>query len=200
MQYQIMLFDADGVMIKSSRLFSEQLELEYGIPVVRMQPFFTGVFKLCSIGQADLKQELEKVVGEWGWKGTVDELLDFWFSKGTLIDEEVLAWVRQLVASGVRCFMTTDQEKYRGEHLRRTLGHGKPFEEIFFSAEMGCPKKEVPFFDQVYQYIIRSGPVDRNKVLFVDDSQKNVEVAQQFGFVGHVFTQLSGLKALLQQE
>lgn len=77
MKYPVMLFDADGVMITSSRLFSEQLELDYGISVKKMQPFFTGVFKLCSVGQADLKQELDKVIGEWGWQGTVDELPEF---------------------------------------------------------------------------------------------------------------------------
>lgn len=174
MKYPVMLFDADGVMITSSRLFSEQLELDYGISVKKMQPFFTGVFKLCSVGQADLKQELDKVIGEWGWQGTVDELLDFWFSKGTLIDQEMLTFVHSLKRDGVRCFMTTDQEKYRGEHLRRTIGQGNPFEDIFFSAELGCPKKDPRFFAQVFQRLTQTGVIEKNQILFVDDSQENV--------------------------
>lgn len=192
-----MLFDADGVMIKSSRLFSEQLEQDYGISTAKMQLFFTGVFKKCSIGQADLKQELAKVIGDWGWTGTVEELMDFWFSVGTVIDQEMKQYVQTLQQAGVRCFMTTDQEKYRGEHLRRTLGQGKPFEEIFFSAEMGCSKKEASFFEQVYTHLLKSGPVQKSQVLFVDDSQENVDVAERFGYTGYVFADIQGLKTFL---
>lgn len=199
MKYPVMLFDADGVMITSSRLFSEQLELDYGISVKKMQPFFTGVFKLCSIGQADLKQELEKVISDWGWQGTVDELLDFWFSKGTVIDQEMLTFVQSLKRDGVRCFMTTDQEKYRGEHLRRTIGQGNPFEDIFFSAELGCPKKDPRFFAQVYQHIQQTGPIEKKQILFVDDSPENVAVAQRFGFVAYQFSQLTEFKTFLAQ-
>lgn len=199
MKYPVMLFDADGVMITSSRLFSEQLELDYGISVKKMQPFFTGVFKLCSIGQADLKQELEKVISDWGWQGTVDELLDFWFSKGTVIDQEMLTFVQSLKRDGVRCFMTTDQEKYRGGHLRRTIGQGNPFEDIFFSAELGCPKKDPRFFAQVYQHIQQTGPIEKKQTLFVDDSPENVAVAQRFGFVAYQFSQLPEFKAFLAQ-
>lgn len=199
MKYPVILFDADGVMIKSSRLFSEQLELDYGIPVARMQPFFTGVFKLCSIGQADLKQELAKVIGKWGWKGTVEELMDFWFSKGTVIDQDVLSYVRELAAVGVRCFMATDQEKYRGEHLRQTIGNGNPFKEIFFSAEVGCLKKEEQFFEHIFAALQAETATSKEQVLFVDDSEKNVAVAQQFGFNGFLYTDLAGFKIFLDQ-
>lgn len=197
MNYPVILFDADGVMIKSSRLFSEQLDQEYGISTAKMQPFFTGVFTQCSIGQADLKQELAKVIGDWGWTGTVEELMDFWLSAGTVIDQEMKQYVQMLQQAGVRCFMTTDQEKYRGEHLRRTLGHSKPFEEIFFSAEMGCPKKEPTFFERVYTHLLKSGSIQKSQILFVDDSQENVDVAKRFGFTGYVFSDIQGLKTVL---
>ncbi len=132
MKYSTILFDADGVLIKSKRRFSDQLEEIYGIPVERLQPFFTGVFRDCSIGKADLKEELVNVIDDWGWQGSVDELLAFWFSKGTQIDEEVADFVRELRASGVKTYMATDQEKYRGEHLRASIGHGVLFDEVFY--------------------------------------------------------------------
>ena len=193
MKYKVILFDADGVLIKSAKQFSDRLQEIHGIPVERLQPFFTGVFRQCSIGKADLKEELAKVIGDWGWKGTVDELLAFWFSAGTEVDQDVAEFIRSLRQSGVKTYMTTDQEKYRGEHLRRTIGGGVLFDEVFFSAEMGCVKKDPGFFQKVTQAIA----VDPKDVLFIDDSEKNVEVAKQFGFDAFMYTDLDGLKKFL---
>lgn len=194
MNDKVILFDADGVLIKSQRQFTDRLEEEYGIQAEKLQPFFTGIFSDCRLGKADLKEELAKVIGTWGWKGTVDGLLQFWFSKGTEIDEEVASFIRELRQTGVRTFLATDQEKYRGEHLRQTLGGGKLFEEVFFSAEVGCPKKDPAFFEHVYQAI---SDVPRDQILFVDDGEKNIETAKQFGFAVFLFTELSGLKDYL---
>lgn len=49
------IFDADGVLIKAER-FSLHLERDYGITKERTLPFFTGIFKDCLIGKADLKE------------------------------------------------------------------------------------------------------------------------------------------------
>lgn len=201
MKYPVILFDADGVLIKSQYLFSEKLEAEYGISAKKLLPFFTGVFKECTIGKADLKVELAKVIDEWGWKGTVNELLHFWFTKGTEIDEEVAEFVRELRRVGVRTHMTTDNEKYRGEALRKLVGGGNLFDEIFFSAEVGYVKKDPAFFEHVYRAVNQSSsePVDRSRILFIDDSPENVEVAKRFGFDGYVFVGLAALKDYLAE-
>jgi hypothetical protein len=78
--FKVILFDADGMIISSPR-FSEQLEKQYGIPWNRMEPFFKGPFQACKIGNADLKEELAKAIQDWGWQGSVDELVDFWFAE-----------------------------------------------------------------------------------------------------------------------
>lgn len=41
-------WDAEGVVLRSSRLFSEQLEIDYGIKTEILQPFFTGIFRQCT--------------------------------------------------------------------------------------------------------------------------------------------------------
>ena len=196
MKYFTILFDLDGVLITKAKQFSDRLEEIYGIPVARLQPFFTGVFLECGIGKADLKEELIKVIGDWGWKGSVDELLAFWFSTGTEIDQEVAAFVRELRRQGIKTYLTTDQEKYRGEYLRKMFGSGVLFDEVFYSAEIGCRKKDPAFFAYVDAHI----DVDRQQVLFVDDGEKNIETAKAFGYDAHLFTDLDGLKAVLSTE
>lgn len=193
MKYSTILFDLDGVLITQAMQFSDRLEEIYGIPVERLQPFFTGVFLECGVGKADLKEELAKVIGEWGWQGSVDQLLTFWFSTGTEIDEQVAGFVRELRQQGVKTYLTTDQEKYRGEFLRQMLGNGILFDEVFYSAEVGCRKKDPAFFAYVDERI----STDRDKVLFIDDGERNVETAKVFGYDAYLFKNLAGLKQFL---
>jgi putative hydrolase of the HAD superfamily len=196
MKYKIVLFDADGVLIKPRPRFSECLQTEYGIPSEALQPFFQGVFRDCSVGKADLKEELAKATPGWGWTGTVDELVRFWLTAGTQTDEDVVQFIRALRADGVRTYMTTDQEQYRGEYLRDTFGNGVLFDEVFFSAAIGCKKCDPHFFETVYRAM---NDVPRNQILFVDDAEENVEVAKRFGFDAHLFTTLNGLLQFLSE-
>ncbi len=195
MKYKVLLCDADGVVVRGDKKFSEQLELVYGIPKEKLHPFFEGPFALCSVGKADLKVELGKVIGEWGWKGTVDELIDFWFTKGTVLDQDVVEYVDAFRSAGVRCLMTTDNEEYRSRLLISKVGHGHPFEKVFYSAALGFKKKQPGFFEQVYEKL---DGIPREQVLFIDDDQQNVEIAKQFGFDAHFYENLAGLKSKLE--
>ena len=196
MKYKVIFFDADGVLVKSKLLFSEQLQTEFGINAEKLQPFFKGIFRECSVGKADLKEELEKVIVDWGWKGTVEGLMEFWFTKGTEIDAEVAMMIRELRATGARAYITTDNEKYRGEHLQQTLGDGKLVDEVFYSGKIGYVKKNPEFFKAVYLVI---GNIQLDQVLFVDDDEKNIEVAKQFGFDVFLYTNLDELKQFLAE-
>ena len=188
--YKHIFFDADGVVIKNKYLFTQHLEQDYGIKMDKMLPFFTGVFRQCSVGKSDLKEELAKVIADWGWPGTVDELLAYWFSKGTQIDQEVVEYVKILREQGARCFMTTDQEKYRGQYLGRELGSGKIFERVFYSAEVGCSKKEQRFWEYVFGEV-NDAP---ESSLFIDDDKANVDSVAAFGLDTYLYTDLASLK------
>ncbi len=198
MKYKAILFDGDGVTLRSSMLFSEQLNQTFGISMAVVQPFFTGAFLDCSIGKAELKQELAKVVGDWGWKGTVDELLDFWFTKGTEVNQEALTYIQSLPREGVRLFLASDQETYRAERVWKLLGRDGLFERLFYSAEMGVRKTSPAFFESVYQeLLIKSPDLQKSEVLLIDDGEKNVVAAKAFGFDAHFYTTLEELKTFL---
>lgn len=195
MKYKTIFFDADGVLIKDKFLFTDQLKQDYGIEIEKMLPFFTGVFRQCSVGKADLKEELVKVIDDWGWNGTVDELLEYWFTKGTQFEEDVIELVKSLCDKGIRCFMATDQEAYRGGHLRQTLGGGKVFEEVFYSAGIGHSKKTPEFWDDVFT---RIGESSRSQTLFIDDDKEKINAVAQFGIDTYLYTDLETLKKYLQ--
>ncbi len=197
MKYDIILCDADGVVIKSAYLFSERLVAEYGIPPERVAPFFQGKFLDCLVGKADLKEELAKVIKDWGWPGSVDDLIRFWHTEGTVIDRDMTDFIQELRRAGARCYMVTDNEKYRGEYLEMVIGGGQVFEEIFYAAKVGARKRDPAFFPHVYGVITKTETVPKDRILVIDDDQRSIEAAQAFGFDGHLYTDLPTLKQSL---
>ena len=129
----------------------------------------------------------------------------YWFSVGTQVEEEVVYYVKSLRDQGIRCFMTTDQEKYRGEHLRNTLGGGKVFEDVFFSAGIGYQKKKEPFWEEVFARMnevsrdTSSELITRDQTLFVDDDEANVVAVSSFGIESLLYRELDDLKNKLAE-
>ncbi|MFA5946166.1 MAG: hypothetical protein WC802_04640 [Patescibacteria group bacterium] len=74
MTYKAILFDADGMTLLSPK-FSARIQEAYGIIWDKMKPFFSGPFQECKLGKADLKEELAKVIKDWGWQGSVSDVV-----------------------------------------------------------------------------------------------------------------------------
>lgn len=196
MKYKIIFFDVDGVLVEEKYLFTQLLERDFGLKTEDMLPFFKGSFNDCKDGKADLKVELAKVINDWGWQGTVDELVEYWLTKGTQVNESVLEFAGDLKESGYRLFITTTQEKYRGERLREMFCKNGPFEEIFFSAELGVDKKDSAFWELVWE---KAGGTDKFEAMCVDDDFEVVKAAKQFGIGAHFYSGLSGFKESLEE-
>jgi FMN phosphatase YigB (HAD superfamily) len=188
MKYKAILFDADGVLIKAKFLFSELLERDYGLEMRNMLPFFKGVFQDCTIGRADLREELAKVLGTWGWPGSVDELMDYWFTKGTELDGPMMEFVIKLSESVHALYVVADQERYRGAVLRQRL-EGAPFKKVFFSAEIGATKNQSAYWEHVFKSISENSPapIEKNEILYIDDGQENLNAARAFGLETYLY-------------
>lgn len=202
MKYQVILFDADGMTIQSPR-FSDRLEKEHGITWEKMKPFFQGPFNDCKLGKSDLKQELAKVVKEWGWHGTVDELMAFWF-KDDVIGEDIIDLVKNLRSQGVRCYLATNQEAYRAQYLRNDLGLSKIFDGLFVSTDIGYLKKDPKFFEEIVADLNEasrgmSATLDREQILFVDHEAENIAAAKQASLSTYTFHDMDAFKEFLKQ-
>ena len=188
MKYKVVLFDADGMTLVQKR-FSDQIQTDYGISWEVMKPFFMGPFLLCKQGKADLKKELANVIHDWGWKGTVDELVGYWFRIGGTPNKEVVELIPVFQSFGIRCFLATNQEAYRAEFLRKNVGLERIFDGMFVSAEIGFTKKDPLFFEEAYKRINAEAgePVQKEEVLFVDHEEESIAAAQAVGFSTHVY-------------
>ena len=187
---KVVLFDADGVALVKHGYFSDRLSSDYRIPTEKIVPFFKNEFRTCQLGKADLKHELAKYLTNWNWNKSVDEFLDYWFRTDTITDEEVLVRVQQFRTKGIKCYLVTDQEKYRAEYIRKNLGFDSKFDDCFFSYEVGYSKADPEFFRSVLNRL----DARPEEVLYFDDEEKNVQNALSLDITAKLYSDLKDLE------
>lgn len=189
------LFDADGVVIKEHEYFSVRYKRDFGKSLNDdiILNFFKNEYKDTAVGQADLKELLAERIEEWGWDGSVDELLTYWFEGEREVDSDVLTIVKTLRDTGVICCLASDNEAYRAEYLLDVVGLREHFDEVFFSCYVGHTKSELEFFLAIIDRL----NVSLDEILYFDDDPKNVEVAKGVGIHGVHYTAVAQLERLV---
>lgn len=187
---KILLLDADGVVLKKHGYFSEHFAREYNIPVEDITPFFKNEFRLCQQGKMDVKEVLAEYLPKWEWKKGVDDFLNYWFETDTHIDEEVFGEVDRIREKGIKCYLATDQEKYRAEYIRNLLR--EQLDGFFFSCEIGFSKSEPEFFEAVVPKL----GIEPAEIVYFDDDEKNVEVAKRLGIDARFYTNIDDIKQI----
>jgi putative hydrolase of the HAD superfamily len=180
---RFLLSDLDGVILKKEYYFSDRFCEKYGVPKEVVQDFFKNEFQQCLVGQADLREVLSVKLVEWGIDESVDTILSFWFEHERTLDESVLEKVKMLRESGVRVYISTNNEKLRAQYVWDVLGFKKSFDGIFASGEVGFKKPTEAFWKHVWQALALTDVLaEKSDVEVWDDDMQNCEGAQQFGF------------------
>ena len=190
-----LLLDADGVLLKKLGYFSEHYAREYGVPIEEMTPFYKNEFRLCQQGKADLKEELAKYLPKWKWDKSTDDFLHYWFTTDAKTDEHVFDVVENLRARGIKCYLTTDQEKYRAQYLLDKLNFKDRLDDCFFSYELGYQKSEPQFFEKVMQKL----GLEATELMYWDDDPKNVDVAKALGIDARFYSNFEEFKSIVGQ-
>jgi len=174
---KLILFDVDGIVIVGRKhLFSERLAVEHNISPELIQEFFEKDFRECSFGCADLKEKITPYLEKWGWKGTVEDILKYWFEAEREVNNEVLDIVKKIRSQEILCYIATRQEKYRMDYIWNEIGLSEHFDGYFSTCDIGVDKNDVKFFE----YVIKTLPdIKYSDIFFLDDKQKNIGVAQK---------------------
>jgi len=183
MPIKAVIFDADGIITHGER-FSKRFSKDYNISMDKINPFFENKFNLCLTGKEDLKEAIIPFLKNWGWNGSVEDLMDYWFHGESEIESRMIVFIQELRASGIKCYLATNNEKHRTNFFLEHLGFDVLFDSIFSSAFIGSKKPENEF----YRHIFRSlGDLQKNEVLFWDDDQEKVDGALRFGFKAQLY-------------
>ncbi len=192
------LFDVDGVVV-NSEMFSVQYQKKYGIVNDEMLPFYTGIFQDCLVGKVDLKEALKEWLPKWKWKGTTDEFLQAWFEAEHNIDEQIIKVVEQLRADGIKCYLATNQEKYRAQYISEKMGFAEIFDGLFLSSNIGYKKPEKKFYESVLADLKSHHNIKPNEIMFFDDDQKNVNGARAVGIDSYLYTNFEEFNKIINK-
>lgn len=187
---KILLLDADGLTLKKLGYFSERIGRENNIPHEEITSFYKNEFRFCQQGKADLKEELAKYLPKWKWNKSTEAFLLYWFTTDAMADEEVFKEIRKLRSLGIKCYLASDQEKYRAEYLLTKLDFKNRLDGCFFSCDLGFQKSQSEYFLQVIQKL----GVQPSDLMYWDDEQKNVEVALRVGIDARLYDNLKQFK------
>ncbi len=168
------LLDADGVVLNKGEFFSEKFAREYNVPLEEVLEFFKGPFGDCQAGTKDLKEEVAPFLEKWGWQGSVDDFLNYWF-QDVQIDPGIYELVEKYHEKGIKCYLASNNESYRARAIQDKLGG--LLDGYFFSADLKMKKDNPEFF----KHILGQLDLPANEVNFVDNDEKNVEAAKETG-------------------
>ena len=192
---RVLVLDQDGVVIKKTTRFSARLAEEYRVPPEKINEFFKNEFKDCLIGKKDLKESIKKYLPRWGWQGSVEKLLEFWFHGESEINKDVLQLIRLLREKGCLVYVATNNEQYRTAYVKNQLGLAKEFDGFYASAYLHCLKTEKVFYEKVselifanrYQKSRTSSKIAAGDIIYWDDDEENVLGAEMFGWTAQKF-------------
>jgi len=182
--------------VQRDEVFSIRFSKKYGISLDKVLPFFKNEFQKCLVGKADLKVELKKYFPDWGYKGTVDDLLNFWFLGENKVDNKILQIVSMLRKKGVKVYLATNNEKYRVRYLSEVVGLANQFDGIYSSAFLGIKKPDVKFFEKILKDL---NVKDASSVYFCDNDNENIEGAKAAGLQTHFYKNFSKFRYWIEK-
>ena len=170
---EVLLLDADGVLQYMPRRWAS---------AILGDPTWPGIERLLEVEAPFLDgrrregfpEAVAQMLREDGSAITPDQFFAAWSE--ITAEESALELVRQVQARGVRCYLATNQQWMRAEIMRG----GKLCDELdggYYSYELGVKKPDPAYFD----HIVRDLRVQRDRVLFVDDTWPNVVGARAAG-------------------
>ncbi|EKF44027.1 HAD family hydrolase [Nitratireductor indicus C115] len=178
-----LMLDVDGVLIngrpEDGRSWATDIERDLGIPLEKLSSvFFAPHWEDIVSGRKNLLDTVEACLPLLAPGLTAIELIDYWFSRDSRIDESLLQECDELRRRDTHIFLATNQEHMRAEHLMERLALEKHVDGIIYSAKIGARKPQPAFFEAASRL---SGFAPAN-ILLVDDTKANVEAAVQAGW------------------
>ena len=193
------LFDAGGVICnfrdeKGNVLWTKNAVQDIGLSEAQIGQLFRAGFNDVLIGQSDTLAHFERHFENEPFKSApvnAVEFVKYWVSKDCNINHATLALADRV---NVSKYIATNQEGSRFRLLSELVGDH--FEKIFASVNLKCRKPYSEFFTRIAE--ILQIPIER--ILLIDDEQRNVDGALLAGMRAHLFTNVENLERFLLDE
>lgn len=189
MSQKIIAWDFDGVLnrniVDGAFLWKANFDQDIGASVEDFSQFVfrSGRFSDVLIGKRDIKDLVSEWVNAANCEKSAEEVLDYWFAKDALPDEETLKLLERSRDLGWINVIATNNEARRVAYIEHQMGFGDKIESVFAAGPMGC-KKPDPIFFKTIEVALDALPRD---LTLIDDKEENVIAAQSLGWSGVYF-------------
>jgi putative hydrolase of the HAD superfamily len=185
------LFDADGVTQLPGN-FDQYAAEQYGWSEQQYQDFFRVLFwcesyKGSLTGDNDFVLVLARKLSEFNCSANAEQFMYEWFHRNIIINTDLWQHIERLRRNGLRCYVTSNQEKHRAHYMTSILGYASHFDGLYFSYELGALKPSTAYFDK----IVESIQIQPSNLLFFDDFEDHVVSARSFGMNAEVYRSYS---------
>lgn len=177
MNIKAIIFDVDGVLLPKKPL-ADYLHKDLHISPCNTNNFLNGIYHDCFEGKADLKVTLKPLLKKWKVNISVDMFLNTYFKACGSPNGELLSLIKLLRNKGIACCIGSNQEMHKSKYLIYDLQFDKMFDYAFFSYKIGSKKPNYPFYD----YVSNTLEISADKILFWDDTYRNIFSAQKYGW------------------
>lgn len=184
-----LLVDMDGVLRRWDPAVASAVERKYGLAPgalfdtamqwSRLQPAVTG-----QVSHSDwMAGVVDALAEQAGSRESARTAVDEWETYRGTIDPEVLAFIREIRAAGVRVGLATNATDALDADLA-ALGLVDEVDVVVNSSVVGVHKPTKDFFHQACAAL----RVPPRQVLFVDDDDRSVRGARAAGLSAHRWT------------
>ena len=187
------LWDADGVLQRLPAGWEASMRPVVGHLVDDVEGFLAEAFaaeRPALTGDARWLDVLPGLLDKWGIAHAHDDALRVWLTIEPVLETRGI--VERLRGAGVRCYLATNQDEHRGQHMHTTLGYVELFDGCFYSYELRVAKPDPAYFRAILGRLDLTG----EQVLFVDDNAANVEAARSVGLRAERWHVEEGVAAL----
>lgn len=187
----LLLFDIDGVLNRAD-YFTVQYEKEFGIKAEVFDNFFIDELPDLLVGKSKLEEIIPRYFESWKWKGNIDEFINYWFRNDVNIDLELIEIISELKRKNIKLGIASQQEFRRKDYLLNQTSLKDKFDLNYFSCDLGYLKTNSAFYEKIVSE-------NQEEIYFWDDSIENIEVANQNGINGILYTDTKEFKIQLNE-
>jgi putative hydrolase of the HAD superfamily len=190
------IFDVDGVLIKSKDVLGEYLwnkniEKDLGLTADHMRLMYTADWSLVLKGLLDVRQYFKTRFDALNIALSVDVFIEYWLRCDSIVDSEVIQVLEAI--KGPKLYIGTNQERRRTLFIREKFK--SYFDGIFSSYQVGAIKPEPEF----YRYIESNLKIQAKDIAFIDDSKSHIEAAVRLGWTCHHYRNIKDLNDFVQK-
>jgi len=188
------IFDLGGVCFKIDWIkINKELMKKFNVPILikstenkKIQKYYEDALK----GKRDIKDMFRELNKD---NFDLDEIIEFYkemYKKYKKHDEKIYKLIKKLRNKFVIIGLTdTNPIHYKAHKEQGTI---KDFHKVFTSFKTGSVKRETTTFKK----ILKELSVKPEEVIFIDDNEKNIEVARSVGIEGIIY---KGYKQLIKE-